>query len=233
MNDAVASPRLKSLVKLGLLLGVLSGAIIFFRFTEVGRSITPRSFMEFIDTADPILAPLLYIAVYIVGTVLLLPGTILSFAGAILFGPYLGTLYTWIGASIGATLAFLLAKLLGRDFVNQLLRGKLQALDQRLGEHGFTGLLILRLVPLFPFNALNFGCGLTSIRLRDYVLATAIGILPATFVYQFLFFHLGEKILREGFAWGDLLDPQIGLALVLFASLIVIGKWLSKKLRDR
>src|SRR5262249_21732172 len=126
----------------------------------------------------------------------------------------------------------LVAKLLGRDFVDQLLKGKLQTLDARLGKHGFSALLILRLVPLFPFNGLNFGCGLTSIRLRDYVLATAIGILPGTFVYQFLFARFGEKILQEGFAWSDLLDWQIGIALALFAVFIVIGKWASTKLGD-
>jgi uncharacterized membrane protein YdjX (TVP38/TMEM64 family) len=131
----------------------------------------------------PLVVPLLYIAIYVVGTVCLLPGTVLSFAGSRLFGLFEATLYTWIAATIGATLAFLLAKLLGRDFVDQLLGGRLEALDERLKRHGFTGLLILRLVPLFPFNGINFGSGLTSIRLVDYVLATAIGILPGTFVY--------------------------------------------------
>src|SRR5207244_6603246 len=124
-------------------------------------------------------------------------------------------------ATIGATLAFLVAKFLGRGFVDQLLKGKLQALDQRLREHGFTGLLILRLVPLFPFNGLNFGCGLTSIRLRDYVLATAIGILPPTFVYQYLFATLGQKILEEGFRVEYLWEPALLCALGLFAVFII------------
>jgi len=103
------------------------------------------------------------------------------------------------------------------------------AFYQRIREHGFTGLLIVRLLPLFPFNAVNFGCGLTGIRLRDYVLATAIGIVPGTFVYQFLFAKFGRKILTEGFRTEYLTDPEIWLAIGLFAAFVIVGKWLSKK----
>lgn len=168
-------------------------------------------------------------AVYIVGTVALLPGTLLSFAGAVLFGPYEGTLYPWIGATIGATLAYLTARALGRDFVERLFGGRFAAFDQRIRKHGFAGLVIIRLLPVFPFNAVNFGCGLTGIRLRDYVLATAIGILPGTFVYQFLFAKFGRRILTEGLRLEYLADPELWLAISLFAAFVFIGRWLSKK----
>ena len=92
--------------------------------------------------------------------------------------------------------------------------------------------MILRLVPLFPFNGLNFGCGLTAIRTRDYVLATAIGILPGTFVYQYLFATLGRKVLDEGFAWSDLLERDVLLALAAFAAFIVAGKLLARKVQS-
>src|SRR5579864_2395685 len=105
--------------------------------------------------------------------------------------------------------------------------------DQRIRAHGFTGLLIIRLLPLFPFNAVNFGCGLTGIRLRDYVLATAIGIVPGTFVYQFLFAKFGRRILTEGFRLEYLSDPQLWLALSLFAAFVIVGKWLSNKVSPK
>ena len=146
-----------------------------------------------------------------------------------LFGAYEGTLYTWMGAVVGATLAFLLARWLGRGFVERLFGGRFAAFDQRIREHGFTGLLLIRLLPLFPFNAVNFGCGLTGIRLRDYVLATAIGIVPGTFVYQFLFAKFGRRILTEGLRLEYLADPQLWLAIGLFAAFVLVGKWLSKK----
>ncbi len=225
--------RKNAWLKLAVLLMLLASAIAFFRFTETGRSLTPQAVLDYMESLDPVVARLVYVLFYIVGTVVLLPGTVLSFGGAVLFGPYEGTLWTWLGATIGATLAFLVAKLLGRDFVDRLLGGKLEAFDRRIRDHGFTGLLILRLVPLFPFNGINFGSGLTSIRLRDYVLATALGIVPGTFVFQFLFAKLGDKILREGFEWSDLLEAELLVALGLFAVFIVLGKLLASRLRGK
>jgi uncharacterized membrane protein YdjX (TVP38/TMEM64 family) len=221
--------KLTTWLKLALLVAFLAAAVYYFRFTERGREVTPEYVLYSIETHGPIAARLIYIAVYIVGTVMLLPGTVLSFAGAVLFGAYEGTLYTWIGATLGATLAYLTARVLGRDFVERLFGGRFTAFDQRIREHGFTGLLIVRLLPLFPFNAVNFGCGLTGIRLRDYVLATAIGIVPGTFVYQFLFAKFGRRILTEGFRTEYLTDPEIWLAIGLFAAFVIVGKWLSKK----
>lgn len=218
------------LIRLLSLLLFLAGAIALVRFTSVGDHVTITRLRALIEDLDSGVARLAYVGLYIVGTVLLLPGLLLSFVGAILFGAYEGTLYTWTGATIGATFAFFLARTLGRESVARVLGGRLAALDRRLEDHGFTGLLIIRLIPLFPYNAVNFGCGLTSIRPRDYILATAIGILPGTFVYQFLFANLGQKVLDEGWSWNDLLDPVLGIALVLFSVFVVAGKLLAKRL---
>ena len=227
-----------ALVRLGVLLALVLAAVWFTWFTETGRELrSPEGRTRFVELRDyvagfpPLVVPFLYITIYVAGTVCLLPGTLLSFVGSRLFGLFEATLYTWIGATIGATLCFLLAKLLGRDFVDQLLGGRLQALDERLKRHGFTGLLILRLVPLFPFNGINFGSGLTGIRFVDYVLATAIGILPGTFVYQYLFAKLGDKVLSGEYSLSDLYDPELLIAVGVFALFIVAGKWLSSKLQ--
>ena len=223
--------RAKAFLKLTVLLVFLAAAFCFFRYTDLGRSINIDSIKSFIEAVDPRLARLLYVIVYVVGCVLLLPGVLMSFVGALLFGVWEGTLYTWIGATIGATLAFLLAKALGRDFVDQLLGGRLQSLDQRLRERGLLSLLVVRLVPLFPFNGVNFGCGFTSIRLRDYVLATAVGIVPGTFVYQYLFSKLGATVLTEGFAWSDLADVEVLAPLGLFVVFAVSTALIARKLR--
>jgi len=225
------NPRYLALVKILLLLAFVAGAVWFFRFTETGQAITPASVLDYLRSFDLVASRLAYIGIYIVGTMILVPGTLLSFAGAVLFGVYEGTLYTWIGATLGAIGAFYVAKLLGRDFVERLLGGRFQAFERRIREHGFNGLLIIRLTPLFPFNGINFGCGLTSIRFRDYVLATAIGILPGTFAYQYVFATVGQKILEEGFRVEYLWDPALLLPLALFAAFIVLGKWLARRLR--
>jgi uncharacterized membrane protein YdjX (TVP38/TMEM64 family) len=232
----VTKRTVASILKLALFVAFLGGAVCFFRLTETGQRITPHAVLEFVEgfeEDDPLLARLLYVGIYIVGTVLLLPGTVLSFAGAVLFGAYEGTLLTWLGATVGAVLAFLMARYLGRDFVNRLVGGRLQTLDRYIHEHGFRGLLILRLVPLFPFNGLNFGSGLTGIRLRDYLLATALGIVPGTFVYQFLFAKFHEKVLHDGFQAQDLLDPELLLALGIFVVFLVVGGLLARRLKAR
>jgi len=216
--------------KLTLLIALAGGAFVIIRGTEFGQSLD-RELRELFATVDPAAARLLYMLIYVVWSLLFLPGVLLSFVGAVLFGVWEGTLYTWIGATIGAILAFGLARALGRGLVDQLSSGKLQAVDGWLREHGVVGLFIVRLVPLFPFNYVNLACGLTSIRLRDYVLATAVGIVPGTFVYQYLFATFGEKVLTEGFDWRDLATVDVLLPMGLFALFIVTGGWMARKLR--
>jgi uncharacterized membrane protein YdjX (TVP38/TMEM64 family) len=222
-----------SMIKLAVLVALIAAVIYYTRFTETGRQINVLSIRESLDRVPPGLLPLAYMGVYIVGTVLMLPGLSLSFLGSLLFDLFEATLYTWIAATVGATLAFLVARFLGRDFVDRLLSGQFAALDERLRRHGFTGLLILRLVPLFPFNGINFGSGLTSIRLREYVLATALGILPGTFVYQYLFATLREKVLEQGISLSDLYDPSLLVPIGLFLFFMFAGRWLATRLKPR
>jgi uncharacterized membrane protein YdjX (TVP38/TMEM64 family) len=132
----------------------------------------------------PWIAPA-FVAVYAVAAAVGLPATILTLAGGALFGTALGTLLNWAGATIGATLGYLLARWLGRDAVRRLLGRRASLLDRTLGSLGFLGMLRLRLIPLVPFNVLDFAAGLAGVPLRAYVLATAIGIIPGCAVYTF------------------------------------------------
>lgn len=130
-------------------------------------------------------APLLFVLLYVAATALALPGSILTLAGGALFGTILGTALNWAGATAGATLAYLIARALGQDAVRHLL-GHRYANVERIGEsHGFRALLRLRLVPVVPFNLLNYAAGLTGVRPADFVIATALGILPGTAIYTY------------------------------------------------
>jgi uncharacterized membrane protein YdjX (TVP38/TMEM64 family) len=224
-------PRI-AVIKFLFLALSLCAAVYFFCFTEAGRDLTPASVIDAIRSQNPLVQRLSYMLIYMGGTILLLPGTILSFAGAVLFGAYEGTVYTWLAATMGAALAFWLARFLGRDFIGRL-TGKLDALDRYIREHGFTGLFIIRLIPLFPFNGVNFACGLTGMRFRDYALATALGILPGTFVYQYLFAKFHEKVLKEGVRLEYLADPELLLAIGIFVAFVVVGQWAARKWRGR
>lgn len=134
--------------------------------------------------AHPLLAGALYGALYIAVTALSLPGaTILTLAGGAVFGLLWGTLIVSFASSIGATLAFLAARFLLRDWVKSRLSNRLQAIDEGVSRDGAFYLLTLRLVPLFPFFMINLAMGLTPIKTRTFYWVSQVGMLAGTLVY--------------------------------------------------
>lgn len=128
------------------------------------------------------LGPALFVAIYAALTVALVPGTASTIASGALFGPFYGTVYAVVGATIGATAAFLIGRALGRDGVRGLLGPRTPRIESALEHTGFGTMLVLRLLPVVPFNGLNYAAGITGIAARSYVAATVIGILPGTAV---------------------------------------------------
>jgi uncharacterized membrane protein YdjX (TVP38/TMEM64 family) len=137
---------------------------------------------DLVEAAGPA-APVVFALLYAVATVLLVPGAPMTALAGVLFGPALGTGVVLVGAMTGASAAFALGRWLARDRVQHLLRGRVERMDRWLTDRGFSALLVLRLVPVVPFSALNYVSGLSGIRVRDYLSATAIGIVPGTFAY--------------------------------------------------
>ena len=132
------------------------------------------------------LGPLVFILGYIVATVAMVPGLLLTLAGGALFGLARGTLYVFIAATIGATAAFLIARHIVRDRVVRAFGDdrRVQAVDKAIGREGLKIVLLIRLSPLFPFNVTNYALGVTSVRLRDYVIG-CVGMLPGTLLYVY------------------------------------------------
>ena len=130
----------------------------------------------------------LYVAVYVVATVCLLPGSLLTLAAGFIYGPVYGTPVALVAANLGATAAFLLARSTLREQVQRRLekQPRFAALDALVGEHGFRVVALLRLSPLFPFTLLNYALGLTRVSLRAYFVASLLGMLPGTFLYVYL-----------------------------------------------
>ena len=159
-----------------------------------------------------VLAPLVFMLVYAVGAVLFLPGTVLTLAGGALFGPVLGTFYNLTGATIGAALAFLVSRYLASDWVADKTGGRLKQLINGVETEGWRFVAFVRLVPLFPFNLLNYALGLTRIRFSHYLLATYICMLPGAFAYTYLG-YAG----REAVGGGEGLIQKALLALTLLA----------------
>ncbi|MGI9627128.1 MAG: VTT domain-containing protein [Longimicrobiales bacterium] len=179
----------RPLLKLAALVALVVGGLLAARLTPLGDYLTRDGIgagIEFLRNST--LAPVIFIALYAGATALAIPGTILTLAGGAVFGLYWGVLFNSIAANIGANAAFLLARGLGREGVRGLMGNDsktLKKMDDVVGEHGFQGLLTLRLIPLVPFNALNFGSGLMPLKWSTYALATLIGIFPGTVVYTF------------------------------------------------
>jgi uncharacterized membrane protein YdjX (TVP38/TMEM64 family) len=137
-------------------------------------------------------AVMLFILMYIVVTGLSLPGAvILTLAGGFLFGSVPATLYVNLGATTGATLAFLAARYVLKDWVEHKFGRWLEPLQQGFANNAFSYLMTLRLIPLFPFFVVNLVSGLTRVSVGTYVGATALGIIPGSFVYAYAGRQLG------------------------------------------
>jgi uncharacterized membrane protein YdjX (TVP38/TMEM64 family)/rhodanese-related sulfurtransferase len=154
--------------------------------------------------------PVVFCGVYIAATVLCLPGSVLTLAGGALFGPVLGALYSLTGATLGATAAFLIARHLASDWAARKAGGWTRQLVTGVEQEGWRFVAFVRLVPLLPFNLLNYALGLTRVRLLDFVLASYLFMLPGAAAYTYLG-YAG----REAIAGGEGLIGKGLLALAL------------------
>ena len=132
-------------------------------------------------------AAIVFIVIYMVATVLFFPASLLTLGAGVVFGVFLGSLYVFIAASIGASLAFLVGRYIARGWVEKQIEGnpRFKAIDQAVAEEGVKIVLLTRLSPIFPFNLLNYAYGLTKVTFRDYVVGT-LGILPGTIMFVYV-----------------------------------------------
>ena len=145
-----------------------------------------RNALQWIDNLGAI-APIAFILIYIIATVAFLPGSILTLGAGVVFGIIEGSIYVFVGATIGATLAFLVGRYLARGWISKKIAGnqKFSAIDRAVGNEGLKIVLLTRLSPVFPFNLLNYGLGITRVSLKDYVLGS-VGMIPGTIMYVYI-----------------------------------------------
>lgn len=170
-----------------LLFLLVSLALIVFLLTPASHYLGPEGIGELQSwvAKQGVLAPLVFGGLYAAATVLAFPGSLLTISGGLLFGTGWGTVINLVSATLGAMAGFLIARYFGREMVTKLIRRRttLAEFDAKVEKHGFNAVLYLRLIPLFPFNALNYALGLTKVSFRNYALATFIGMAPGAFVY--------------------------------------------------
>jgi len=174
------------------------------------------------------IAPLAFIAGYAIATVFFLPGLVFTLAGGALFGPVYGTLYNLSGATLGATLAFLLARYLAHDWVAQRTGGRLQQLVAGVEREGWRFVAFVRLVPLFPFNLLNYALGLTRIRLSHYIITSFIFMAPAGAAYTYLG-YAGRELAGAG---EDVVRKAL-LAIAAIATVAFISRLLMQRRKSQ
>ncbi|MFM4821733.1 FAD-dependent oxidoreductase [Aeromonas hydrophila] len=171
-------------------------------------------------------AALLFVAVYVVSTALSLPGaSLLTLAGSAVFGVAWGLLLVSFASSMGATLAFLSARFLLRDWVERRFGDKLASLQAGMKKEGALYLLSLRLIPIFPFFLVNLLMGLTPIRVSTYYWVSQLGMLPGTFVYV-----LAGSELANLTSTGNILSPGLMVALTLLGLMPMLLKGLQRRL---
>jgi uncharacterized membrane protein YdjX (TVP38/TMEM64 family) len=182
-----ASSRTGGFFSPKILLIVVAVIAVLYGAHRIGAGPWLTDALEWIRGLGP-LAPIVFIAIYIVACVAFLPGSILTIGAGVIFGVVRGSIYVSIAATLGATAAFLVGRYLARGWVSEKLEGnpKFKAIDQAVGKEGWKIVFLTRLSPVFPFNLLNYAYGLTSVSLRDYVLASWVGMIPGTILYVYI-----------------------------------------------
>lgn len=220
-NKAGTGKTYTGKVLIALVMALIVGAFFYF---DLGRFLSLTALKENRDSlltftdANFAAAVGIFILTYVVVAGLSLPGAvILSLAGGFLFGGILATLFINVGATTGATLAFLTARYLLRDTVEQKFGKWLGPFQEGFAKNAFSYLLTLRLIPLFPFFVVNLVSGLTRVNVGTYILATAIGIIPGSFVYAYAGRQLGTiNSLKE------IASPNVIGAFVLLGLLALV-----------
>jgi uncharacterized membrane protein YdjX (TVP38/TMEM64 family) len=157
--------------------------------------------------------PAVYMLLYAVGPSFLVPGAVMTIAGGMAFGTWWGSVYSLIGADVGAVVAFAAGRFLGKSFVEGLVGERFEAMMNKIARYGFHIILYLRFVPVIPYNALNLLAGASPITFNDYFWASMIGMVPGTIVFAFL----GDAL------WHPM-SARFFLALVLIGASVGCGE---------
>jgi uncharacterized membrane protein YdjX (TVP38/TMEM64 family) len=169
-----------------ILIGAVIVATVVGLFFVDGRALL-RDSLAWVEQLGP-WGPVLFVLIYIVAAVLFVPGSALTLGAGAVFGVGLGSVLVSIGASLGATAAFLVGRYFARDWVAKKIEGNASfaAIDRAVAAEGWKIVGLTRLSPAFPFALLNYAFGLTRVSLRDYVLASWIGMMPGTVMYVYI-----------------------------------------------
>ena len=177
--------RSRLIVKVVLAVVVIAGLVVVTRFIDLQQIF--RNALAWISGLGPT-GPLVFVLLYILACVLLLPGSLLTLGAGVVFGVIEGSVVVSVGSTLGATCAFLVGRYLARDWVGAKIAGndKFKAIDEAVAVEGWKIVGLTRLSPVFPFNLLNYAFGLTQVKLKHYLIASWLGMMPGTILYVYI-----------------------------------------------
>ena len=168
--------------------------VMFSRSLGLHEKISTENIREFIQSKG-IWGPFVYFFLYALTSIVFFPGALLSTASGVIWGPVLGTLYTVFAATLAAIIPFSIARCFGRGFMARFMKGnKLEICDKFVSKKGFLFILSVRLIPIFPWDLVNYGAGLCGIRFKHYLFATLIGTIPGSLTYNLIGDSLGKPL---------------------------------------
>jgi uncharacterized membrane protein YdjX (TVP38/TMEM64 family) len=203
------------MIKRLILLSLVIGVILAIRLTGVSRFLEQETLRQWIMGYGA-LAPVIYMLIYSLAPAFFLPGLPITIVGGVLFGPLWGVVYTITGATMGACVAFLVSRYVAGQWIQEKLTSpRWRRLDAGVERHGWKVVAFTRLIPLFPFNLLNYALGLTRIPFLHYAITTFICMLPACIA--FIVFSSSLLDITKGRISFEFI---IGLILIILVSLI-------------
>ena len=218
--------------RIAVLVVILMVLFLAMRFLPVQQWLS--SFNDWVGQMGTV-GILVFIVVYALATVLLAPGSILTIGAGFAFGLWKGFLAAWMGATLGASLAFLVARFLARDKIESIAKRneKFRKIDHAIGKQGAKLIFLLRLSPVIPFNLSNYFYGLTAVKFWPYVLASWVGMMPGTFLYVYIgaaskaavAAATGGEAVKHGWQYWTFLG-------VGFVATVIVTIWVTKIARD-
>lgn len=211
---------------LRIILAILLGAIVVWSSFNY-QKFNPDTMVTWIADYG-VMGPLIFILARSIGAVFFIPGSLMGITAGVAFGPVWGAVYNLIASTIGAILAFLVARYIASDYVRKKLSGEgwLTKSIEGVENEGWRFVAFVRLVPLFPYNILNFALGLTRIKISHYAAASFICMIPADIAYVYLG-YAG----RESMAGNNESIEMALIALGLLATLVFLPRFLPKIMR--
>lgn len=200
-----------------LFIGLVIFCIFLFKNTEFLRNYSSEEIKNFINSYGKI-APIVYIILFASMPITIFPDALLVIAGGMAFGILYGTIYTMIGAILASTLAFVISRYFARDRAEKFMKEKFNFNFLKENRNEFLTILILRLIPLIPFDVISYGAGFSKIKYKNFISATILGIIPGVVVFT----NLGDKSL-------NFKSIEFLCAIGLLIALLLISLLLKKK----